>query len=504
MLEDIRNERIKKLELLRRSGAEPYPARVKRTAIIRDVIDNFEKLEKSKEKIFIAGRVLGYRDQGNIIFLDVKDESGQVQAILGKIHLKNFPLIKKTVDRGDFVSVGGRVVKTKRGEMSIEATDASIISKSLRPLPTEHFGIEDIETRLRERYLDLILNPETKEMFHKKALFWTTIRNFLMARGFLEVQTPGLELIAGGADAEPFKTHHNALNADFFLRISLELPLKKLLVGGFEKVFEIGRVFRNEGIDREHLQDYMALEFYWAYANYADLMTLLENMYREVIKAVCGSTTTEWQGKKIQWGKKWAVIDYAKAFKKENKIDVTKATRGELAKCARELGLEVAPEFGKGRLMDMIYKKTIRPFLVQPTFLVGTPIEISPLAKRSSEKPGTVERLQIVACGTELGNGFSELNDPLDQRTRFEEQMKLREAGDKEAQPMDEEYLKAMEYGMPPAAGFGLSERVFSILMGKPIRETVFFPLMREKNEKRKDGELVEPFPLMRERGHRE
>jgi lysyl-tRNA synthetase class 2 len=483
MLEDIRNERIKKLELLRQSGVEPYPARVKRTAVIGDIISNFKKLAGSKKKIHIVGRVLGYRDQGNIIFLDVKDESGQIQVILGKVGLKNFSLIKKTIDRGDFVSVAGHAIKTKRGQMSIEAAGVSIISKSLRPLPTEHFGIEDVETRLRERYLDLILNPETKEMFHKKAVFWTTMRNFLMAREFLEVQTPGLELIAGGADAEPFKTHHNALDTDFYLRISLELPLKKLLVGGFEKVFEIGRVFRNEGIDREHLQDYMALEFYWAYADYKDLMELLEKMYREIVKAVLGSTTMEWQGKTIQWGKKWAVVNYGEIFKKANKIDVVKATLRELAKRARELGLDVAPEYGRGRLMDMIYKKTVRPFLIQPTFLVGTPIEISPLAKRAIDRPGTVERLQIVACGTELGNGFSELNDPLDQRARFEEQMNLREAGDKEAQPMDEEYLKAMEYGMPPAAGFGLSERVFAVLMGKPIRETVFFPLMREKGE---------------------
>lgn len=293
---------------------------------------------------------------------------------------------------------------------------------------------------------------------------------------------PVLENIPGGADAEPFKTHHNALDADFYLRISLELPLKKLLVGGFEKVFEIGRIFRNEGIDKEHLQDYTQLEFYWAYHDYNDLMDLVEKMYKAVIKNVFGELATVHEGKKINWGKKWPKIDFVEVFKKENKINPLTANRDELFKKAASLGLELEKNLGKGRLIDLIFKKTVRPKLVQPCFLLDPPVEVEPLAKRSRKDPRRVERLQIMAGGTELGKGFSELNDSRDQRMRLEEQMRLREAGDKEAQRLDEEFLVALEYGMPPAAGFGVSERLLAVLMDKPVRETVIFPLMRPKN----------------------
>jgi lysyl-tRNA synthetase class 2 len=265
------------------------------------------------------------------------------------------------------------------------------------------------------------------------------------------------------------------------MRISLELPLKKLLVGGFENVFEIGRIFRNEGIDREHLQDYTQLEFYWAYHDYHDLMKLIEKTYKKVIKATCGGLTTRWNGQTIDWSKKWKKVDYVKAFKKANGMDPTKATREKLVAKAKELGVAVDENTGKGRLIDLIYKKTVRPMLVEPCFLINPPVEIEPLAKRHAGNPAVVERVQVMACGTELGKGFSELNDPDDQRARFEDQMKLREAGDAEAQYLDEEFLEALEQGMPPAAGFGVSERLFAILMDKPIRETVFFPLMRPK-----------------------
>jgi lysyl-tRNA synthetase class 2 len=287
--------------------------------------------------------------------------------------------------------------------------------------------------------------------------------------------------VPGGADAEPFKTHLNALSTDFYLRISLELPLKKMLVAGFEKVFEIGRIFRNEGIDKEHLQDYTQLEFYWAYRDYNDLMEFVEKMYKAVVKNVCGGLTTTYNGEKIDWGKKWPKVEYVEEFKKKNKINPLDASREELFAKAKSLGLEPERNLGKGRLIDLIFKKTVRPTLIQPCFLINPPIEIVPLTKRSERDPRIGERMQPVACGTELGNGFSELNDPLDQRKRFEEQMRLREEGDKEAQRLDEDYLEAMEYGMPPAAGFGVSERFFAVLMDKPVRETVIFPLMRPK-----------------------
>jgi lysyl-tRNA synthetase class 2 len=261
----------------------------------------------------------------------------------------------------------------------------------------------------------------------------------------------------------------------------LELPLKKLLVGGFEKVFELGRIFRNEGIDREHLQDYTQLEFYWAYADYEELMKFVEKMYKDAIKKTTGGLTTTFGGKKVNWGKKWKKVDYVELFKKANNVDPTVATREELFELAKKLNLQPEDGFGKGRLIDLIFKKTVRPNLFEPCFLVNPPVEIEPLAKRNAKNPAVVERFQVMACGTELGKGFSELNDPVDQRARFEEQMKLREQGDKEAQQLDEDFLQALEYGMPPAAGFGVSERLFSILMDKPVRETVFFPLMRKK-----------------------
>jgi lysyl-tRNA synthetase class 2 len=313
-------------------------------------------------------------------------------------------------------------------------------------------------------------------------IFWDTFRSALKKEGFLEVELPVLENLPGGAEAEPFKTHHNALDTDFYLRISLELPLKKLLVGGLDKVFEIGRIFRNEGIDREHLQDYTQLEFYWAYRDYNDVMALVEKTYKEVILRTCGGMVTVRDGKEIDWSKKWKKVDYGEAFRKANQgLNPVNASRAELLSRANELKLQAEKNSGKGRLIDLIFKKTVRMDLIEPCFLVDPPVTIEPLAKRKPENPNVVERFQVIAAGTELGKGFSELNDPMDQRARFEEQMKLREAGDAEAQRLDEDFVEALEYGMPPAGGFGVSERLFAVLMDRPIRETVFFPLMRPK-----------------------
>ena len=481
MLEDIINERRKKLDQIREAGIDPYPARVARSFEIAKAITDFEKLEASKKEISLVGRLMSIRDQGQIVFGDIADETGKIQIVLKKDAMKDFELWQSTLDIGDFVSVTGPLFKTQKGQMSVDVRELQIASKSLLPLPDKWDGIENEDLRLRKRYLDLIATPELREMFRKKTVFWETFRAILKKEGFLEVETPTLENLAGGAEAEPFKTHHNALDEDFYLRISLELPLKKLLVGGFEGVFEIGRVFRNEGIDREHLQDYTELEFYWAYRDYNDGMKLTKKLYQAAIKKTCGGLTTQWNGQTIDWSKPWKKVDYVKAFKKANGVDPIKATTEKLLKKAKELDLEVDNNAGKGRLIDLIYKKTVRPHLIEPCFLINPPVEIEPLAKRSAKNPNVVERFQIVACGTELGKGFSELNDPQDQRARFEEQMKLRAAGDAEAQHLDEDFLEAMEYGMPPAAGFGMSERLFAVLMDKPIRETVFFPLMRPK-----------------------
>ncbi len=481
MLEDIIKERQKKLDLLKASGVDPYPARVKRDRSIAEVLKSFSAFSKLKKKVSISGRIMSIRDQGNLLFVDCADESGGMQCVLKKDNLLNFKLLKSTLDRGDFISVTGPLFKTKKGERSVEARVATILVKALRPLPTEWYGLEDAELRLRERYIDLILHPEIRTMFYKKSLFWAAVRNFMLAEKFMEVETGVLEPIPGGAEAEPFVTRHNALDTDFYMRISLELPLKKLVVGGYEKVFEIGRVFRNEGIDREHLQDYTAIEFYWAWHDYDDLMKLTEKMIKGVVKKTTGTLITVSQGHKINWGKKWPKVDYVKAFQKANNLDPLTATVSELYTKAHELGLRPEKNLGVGRLVDLIYKKTVRPHLIQPCFLINPPVFIEPLAKRSAKDSRVVERMQIVVAGSEIGKGFSELNDPLDQRARFEEQMRLRESGDKEAQQLDEDFLRALEYGMPPTAGFGMSERLFAILMDKPVRETVFFPLMRPR-----------------------
>jgi lysyl-tRNA synthetase, class II len=481
MLDDIIRERHKKLEMLRNAGVDPYPARAKRSHATQDVIAKFDELTAAGEKISVAGRLFGVRDQGKIIFADIEDETGKIQIVLKDEVTKDFDLWQATLDIGDFVGATGPVFVTKKGEKSVEAHELQMLAKGLLPLPSQHSGLEDEELRLRERYLDLIMNPDVREMFKKKSVFWQSTREFMQHEGFMEVETSVLESLAGGAEAEPFKTHHKALNTDFHLRISLELQLKRLIVGGFDKIFEIGRVFRNEGIDRDHLQDFTFMESYWAYHDYRDMMALMEKLFKVVIQKTCGTLTTKWQGHAIDWSGKWPEVDYVSAFKKENGFDPTRATRDELIAKAKELDLKLELRIERGRLIDLIYKRTVRPKLIQPCFLTGTPTVVSPLSKASRDNPAIAERFQIVACGSELCNGYSELNDPVDQRARFEAQMKLREGGDTEAMPLDEDFLNALSYGMPPTAGQGMSERVFAILMDKPIRETVFFPLMRPK-----------------------
>lgn len=457
MLDDLIKERQKKRDALKAAGIDPYPARVLRTVSIGEALADFSALAKARKKLSLVGRVMGKRGHGGVFFLDLRDESGSIQIVSKKDELKNFSLLQENIDIGDFVSVAGIFFVTQKGEKSIAAKVLSVVAKSLRPLPSEWYGLSDVETRLRKRYLDLIFHPELKDLFIKKSRFWNAFRAELLTAGFLEVETPVLESVPGGADAEPFVTHHNALDLDLYLRIAEELPQKKLLVGGYEKTFEIGRVFRNEGIDHEHLQDYTQLEFYWAYADYKELMKFVEKLYKSAIKNVFGSLVIQWQGQKINWGKKWQIVDYSAAFKKYVGLDLASSSREKLLDEAQKRGLKPEPALGRGRLIDLLYKKLVRPTLIEPAFLINPPADVEPLAKRLSENPAQVERFQVVACGTELGKGFSENNDPEDQRARFEEQMRLRAAGDKEAQRIDEDFLEALEYGMPPAAGFGVS-----------------------------------------------
>ncbi len=481
MLDDLKKERELKRDALIKGGFSLYPARVERSFSIGEVLENFSAFTKAKKRLALAGRIMGKRGHGGVFFLDLRDESGQIQIVAKKDELKSFDLLQNNLDIGDFVSVSGIIFVTKKGEKSIAAAKLAPIVKTLLPLPSEHFGLQNEETRLRKRYIDLILNPDLRDLFLKKSRFWNELRVRLMSEGFFEVETPVLENVPGGADAEPFVTHLNALDIGLYLRISLEIAQKKLLVGGFEKIFEIGRVFRNEGMDAEHLQDYTQLEFYWAYEDYNGLMKFVEKLYKGVIKQTVGTFATTFRGQKIEWGKKWPQLEYYELFKKYVGLDLEKATAHELLDEATKRGLKPDPSLGRGRLIDLLYKKLVRPTLIQPAFLVHPPVDVEPLAKRSVADKNRVERFQVVACGTELGKGFSEANDPADQRARFEEQVRLRESGDKEAQMLDEDFLDALEYGMPPAAGFGVSERFFAALMDKPVRECVLFPLMRPK-----------------------
>jgi lysyl-tRNA synthetase class 2 len=483
MREDILQTKHEKLNNVREVGMEAYPEKTVRDMKNSEALERFEELVADKS-ITLVGRVRSLRPMGGSAFAHIEDESAKVQLFLNKGNMDEslFKLFVKNIELGDFVQVTGELFLTKSEEKSLKVTDWKMLSKNMRPIPTEHFGIKDEEELLRRRYLDLMTNAETRDMFRKKNVFWQTVRKLLSEEGFLEVQTPVLEHVPGGADAEPFITHHNALDQDFYMRISLELALKRLLVGGYEKVFEIGRVFRNEGIDRQHLQEFDHMEFYAAYWDLEKGMEFSEKFYREIVFSVLGKYEHPYEDSIIDWSKPFPRVDYFEAFKKETGIDLSDdVTVEQLRSKAEELGIKYDTAAGKGKLIDTIYKKTVRQKMIQPCILVGHPLDISPLAKKDPNNPNKVLRFQVVAGTAELCNAFAELNDPIDQRERFEDQMKLREAGDAEAQMIDEDFVEALEYGMPPAFGFGFSERFFSFLMNRSIRETVIFPPMKER-----------------------
>jgi lysyl-tRNA synthetase class 2 len=482
MREDILQTKLDKLERLKANGEAIYPEKSKRTMTNAQALDQFDALQG--QDIFLVGRIKSLRSMGKVIFAHIEDESGKIQIFLKKDEMDEtrYSLFIDTAEMGDFVQIEGTLFVTKQNEKTVHVKQWTMLGKSIRPIPTEFYGLKDQEVLLRRRYLDLLMNADTRELFRKKSRFWSAVRSVLSAKGFLEVQTPVLEHIPGGAEAEPFKTHHNALDQDFYLRISLELSLKRLLVGGYERVFEIGRVFRNEGIDREHLQEFDHMEFYYAYADMETGIALTEELYRKIVQDVSDGLVTEWEGQQIDWSKPFPRVDYFTEFKKETGIDLSEEVSVEtLQKKADELEIRYEKSYGKGRMIDTLYKKTVRQKLIQPCFLVGHPIEVSPLAKQDPSDPRKVLRFQPIACKSELGNGFAELNDPIEQRKRFEAQMQLREAGDAEAQMLDEDFVQALEYGMPPACGFGMSERLFAILMNRSVRETVIFPPTREK-----------------------
>jgi lysyl-tRNA synthetase class 2 len=448
------------------------------------VLNDFNIREKAQTEFKIVGRLRSLRFHGNLIFANLEDASGNIQIVfskkdLGDLSYKNF---QEAIDTGDFLEISGVCFLTHKGEKSALVKSWRLLTKALRPIPDAWFGLKDEEELFRRRYLDILLNPTTREMILKRAKFWQATREFLLKRNFIEVETPVLETMAGGADAKPFKTHHNALDLEVYLRISMgELWQKKLMVAGLEKTFEIGRQFRNEGMDAEHLQDYTQMEFYWAYANYEMGMELVEEMYKYIAQETFGTLKFKIKDFAIDLGKKWVKYDYRETVQKMTGIDVLKTSEKEIIKKLDELKIEYDKKgLNITRAIDNLWKYC-RKQIAGPGFLIGTPIAVSPLAKRDENNPELAQRFQVIIAGSENGNGYSELNNPLDQEERFKEQQKLREAGDEEAQEHDYDFVEALEYGMPPTCGFGFSERLFSFLMNKSSRECQIFPLMRPK-----------------------
>ena len=478
-LKNVREERLAKLKKIKDLGINPYPSKILLKGKHISISDARGLMDK---EVLVAGRVWSVRSHGAVSFSDLKDFSGVIQLFFQKkVLVEKYDLLK-LLDSGDFIAVSGTIMKTLAGEISVLVEDFQILTKSIRQLPSVWYGLKDTEERYRQRYVDLLINEELKDLFKKKSIFWNSFRKFLIEKGFLEVETPVLENTAGGADANPFVTHHEALDIDLYLRISMgELWQKRLMVAGFEKTFEIGRQFRNEGISREHLQDYTQMEFYWAYANYENSMALVEEMYKYVAEETFGKLKFEINGKTVDLSDVWKKIDYTETIKEKTGLDIEKSNIKDLEEKLKELKIDFEKGLQKGRLVDLLWKH-IRKDIVGPVFLVGHPVEVSPLAKRMDDRLNRVERYQVIIAGSEMGNGYSELNDPVDQAERFEDQQKLRDAGDVEAQMNDWDFVRALEYGMPPVSGFGVSERLFSFLVDKPIKETVLFPLLRPEN----------------------
>lgn len=489
MQNELREARLDKLERIKKLGINPYPAICGRTHTVKSALDDFENLSSENQKITLAGRLRTIREHGALTFSDIEDQSGKIQLFFKKdeVGKEAYEMIKN-LDIGDFLEAEGTLFTTKKGERTLSVKKYKILAKSLLPLPEKWHGLSDEEIRYRKRYLDLIMNKDVRDLFLKRTEFINNIREYLNKNNYLEVETPVLENIPGGADAEPFITHHNKLDINLYLRISLELHLKRLIVGGFEKIYEVGRVFRNEGMSAQHLQEFTMLEFYWAYADYESLMNFIEDFYTTVIQKTFGSLEVKYQDTILNFKAPWSRIDYREIVLEKSRVDIDLyPTKEDMQKVVREKGMKVDPKAGRGRLIDQLYKKLVRPKLIQPCFLINHPLDISPLAKKKDDDQTKTQRFQVLIAGAEIGNGFSELNDPIDQKERFIAQDKLRAEGDAEAQRMDEDFVEALEYGMPPTAGFGVGiDRFFTILTDQEsIRDTVFFPMMKPKEGKR-------------------
>ncbi|HOA15301.1 MAG TPA: lysine--tRNA ligase [Bacillota bacterium] len=474
--------RKKVAESWRNMGIQPYGGKFVRDTRARDVLEKFEELEN--RDVSMSGRVMAIRSHGKASFADLRDQSGKVQLyfkqdILGDVAYERFLM----VDLGDIIGVGGKVFKTRRGEVSVEVKSFTMLTKSLRPLPEKWHGLKDVDARYRQRYVDMIANPEVRETFLKRSAIVAGIRLFMAGRGFVEVETPSMNTIAGGAAARPFITHHNALDMDMYLRIATELHLKRLLVGGMERVYEMGRIFRNEGISTKHNPEFTTIEAYQAYADYEDMMELTESLVADAAMNANGSTKVTYQGQEIDLTPPWPRRTMASLVKELLKEDIAAMSNAEArAACAR-LGLDVPKDASMGQCLNEAYDELVEPKLIQPTIVMDYPIEVSPLAKRREDDPRFTYRFEAVCVGRELANAFSELNDPIDQRGRFEAQAGQRQKGDEEAHMMDEDFVTALEYGMPPAGGLGIGiDRLVMLLTDSAsIRDVIIFPTMKPK-----------------------
>lgn len=483
-LQDYRNERLRKLEELQKIGIDPYPARSERTHTCNQIVNDFENLEG--KEVSVVGRVMNLRKFGKLAFIVLRDSSGQVQLFLhgpdvteldakrGILGMKQLSLL----DSGDYLQATGIVIKTKTGEISVGVRELRLLTKSLRPIPEK---LENKEERFRRRYLDMNVNQEVRQRFIRRSKFWQATRDFLNNNGFIEINTPVLEYTTGGADANPFVTYMDALDKQqFYLRISQELPLKRLIGAGFEKVYDLGPRFRNESYSDEHLPEHIAMEWYAAYWDWQKGRSFMEDMYKYVLKETFGTLKFNIKGFDIDMGREWEVWDYAKVIAKHYDIDVYNTTIEEVTKKLKENNLEVKKTDSIPRGIDKLWKN-IRKDVAGPVWLVNTPKIISPLAKSNVDNPLAVERFQPVIAGTELGNGYSELNDPIDQLNRFTEQQAMRDAGDDEAMMLDIDFVEMLEYGMPPTCGWGYSERVFWTFEGVTAREGVPFPHLKHE-----------------------
>lgn len=481
-LSELKKTRLQKLELLKKAGIDPYPVSVPRDFCLATAKEKFGELEKSNKITNIAGRIMAIRGQGAILFVVLDDGRARFQAVLKRdvMDPKLFPLFVDVVDIGDIVSFTGTFFTTQKGEQSILATSWTMASKSLLPLPEKWHGLQDPDEKFRKRYLDFIMDPEIRDIFYKKARFWDTTRNILKEDGFLEVETPTLETTTGGAEARPFVTHHNDYDLDVYLRISVgELWQKRLMAAGFPRTFEIGRIYRNEGSSPEHAQEFTNLEFYVSYMSFEEGILFTEKLIKDVASEAFGTLVFELKGTKVDLNKEWERIDYVDTVMKMTGINVLEASEKEMEKKAKDIHIEYEG-MNRERLIDTLWKYC-RKQIVGPVWLINHPKLVSPLSKANPANPETTLRVQLILAGAEMTNGFAELNDPLDQRSRFNIQKKLIESGDAEAMMPDWEFVEMLEHAMPPAFGFAYGDRLFTSLAGKPLRETQMFPLMRPK-----------------------